>query len=245
MSRKLAVWESNHLIDCEEKNLFAGNDVLEVGGVIPMDCTEKLGVKSWTCIDHAPCYQSFSTPKYSLLSASIIDHPFEPESFDFVISTNSFEHINQFSDALTNMYRLLKRGGQLSALFGPIWSCHKGHHIWLKDEEGNVTTFNDGLMPDWAHLLYNEEELADMFEGKLSQYLVDQLIYQTYNTDFLNRMFCEDYIRLIKESEFKILELRDWHKPVQPDAKIQKILEEKCGYKNFSSVSLKILLEKP
>ena len=54
----------------------------------------------------------------------------------------------------------------------------------------------------------------------------------------------DDYKKLIESSKFNILEFRDWHKSKMPPSNIQKILEEKYNRKNFSTVSIKMLLEK-
>ena len=53
-----------------------------------------------------------------------------------------------------------------------------------------------------------------------------------------------NYIEIINKSKFDVLELRDWHESRYPDPEVQKILEEKYSKKNFSTVSMKIILRK-
>lgn len=242
-SRDLHIWEINHLEDCASKNLFKGKNVLEVGGIIPLDHVEQLEVKSWTSIDPAKHYKNYNSENYKIINDSINTYDFEDESFDFVISTNSFEHINGLDIALGRMYKLLKKGGLLSTLFGPIWSCHKGNHIWIYSN-GKISTFNDGLVPDWGHLLYTPDELTEILKKEHNDSIVDSIIHSTYETDFINRLFYDDYKNLLFNSGFEVSEFRDWHTSVHPDSKTLKILQEKYSKENFSTVSIKALLRK-
>lgn len=241
--RSLFIWEKNHIEDCAARGLFKGKDVLEVGGVIPKEYTDQLDVKSWTSIDHADYYENMDSSKYRVVNDSITRDIFEDESFDFVISTNSFEHINDLDIAMQKIYKLLKKGGCLSALLGPIWSCNKGNHIWIHDS-GKVYTFNDGLVPDWGHLLYNEQELSALLNKEFDDSIVKQIIFQTYKTDFLNRLFYDDYKDLFCNSGFEVNEFRDWHKPYLPDINMLGLLQKKYDKENFSTVSIKTLLQK-
>lgn len=239
----LKIWEKNHLEDCASNNLFKNKDVLEVGGVIPLEYTEQIGVKSWTSIDPCKYYQNYNSKNYKIINDSINTYPFEDESFDLVIATNSFEHITDLHISMKKIYGLLKKGGYLSTLLGPIWSCHKGHHVWIS-QNGTVSNFNDGLIDDWAHLLYEKNELTDILRKKYDETTVNNLIYQTYQTDFLNRLFYDDYKDLFFYSGFEVKEFRDWHKPIAPDEKTLKKLQDKYCKENFSTVSIKALLIK-
>lgn len=242
--REIYIWESNHIEDCQKINLFEEKDVLEVGGVLPKSYTDQLNAKSWTCIDIASYYESIKQGNYEVIRGNICDYDFGENTFDTVISTNSFEHINNFEKAIANIYKILKPSGILSALFGPIWSCNKGHHLWVY-EGGRYITFNDDIIPDWSHLLYTESELKELIQDKYNASIQKEILNQTYYVDWNNRLFYEDYIRILNQFPFIIHELRNWHKPVFPPVDIQKRLEEKYpGYKNFHTFSLKILFQK-
>lgn len=242
MFKTLYQGSQNHMNDCLEKNLFSGKRVLEVGGNIPKEITEKLEVKSWDCVD--PVFKETVQygENYRHIKASILDY--EPDdSYDFVIATNSFEHIHGLKDGIDNIYRIMKKGAILSSLLGPIWSSYKGHHVWAKENE-NLITFDELKMPDWAHLLYSKEELIQMLNKNYTPALSQKIAKQMTDWKFLNKLFYDDYLQIINNSRFKKIEFRDWHTSKFPTAEIQKKLEERHGGKNFSTVSIKMILEK-
>ena len=243
--RELQVWEKNHLEECVIANLIENKHVLEIGGHTPREHVADLNFKSWTCLDLTIpniCEQ----PDYCWVNGDVRSLDFEPESFDFIIATHSFEHVNNLDVALDSCYKTLKSGGFLSSLYGPLWSCHNGYHINVIDENNNLIQFNDhDVIPKWAHLLYSKEELSELLAGKYSESLINQMLFQVYDSDRVNRLFYEDYINIINNSGFKILELRNWHKPIYPDKETQQVLEKKYNRTNFGSISTKILLQKP
>ncbi|OGH96875.1 MAG: hypothetical protein A2104_07300 [Candidatus Melainabacteria bacterium GWF2_32_7] len=242
--RDIAIWESNHIEDCKKLNLFKDKNVLEVGGALPKGYIDELNVKSWTCIDISN-YSPIKDDNYEVIIGDISEYNFGDNVFDTVIATNSFEHINNLEKAMDNIYRILKPKGFLSSLFGPIWSCNKGHHLWVFTGEKYIT-FNDNIIPDWAHLLYAEQELREILTDKYTPRILDQILYQTYHSpEISNRLFYEDYIRIFDQTPFIFHELRNWHSPTFPNLDVQKILEEKYENKrNFNTFSMKILFQK-
>lgn len=241
-ARELYVWEKNHIEVCKELNLFEGKDVLEVGGTTPEYVSEQLNTKSWTCIDPWVGVNA-SNDNYKIISADIATLDLPDHSFDLIISTNAFEHIHNLKKGLKNMKRMLRPGGYLSALLGPIWSCAKGHHLWVYDEAGKIYSFNDDTLPQWSHLLFSEQEMRTYLTQKFSQVMVDEIMKDIYSKAIINHMFYDDYIELIEGLGLEVVELRDWHKPIVPDKETQQQLVEKWGKKNFSTVSIKILLK--
>ena len=239
----LPVWQKNHIDVCVKNNLFKDKKVLEVGGRTPYEVTKALGVKSWIGID--PAFKQDWRPyeDYGLLKRSVLDFG-EEEEFDFIFATNSFEHITGLDEGIKNMYRILKKGGQLSALLGPIWSCYKGSHTGYKTASNEIINFNNIKLPPWAHLIYSQEEIKEILAKSYGNEIAGDISFWIFNTDFLNRLFYDDYAQIIKKSDFKILEFRDWHTSKFPQADLQKFLENKYNKKNFSTVSIKLLLEK-
>lgn len=242
--REIYIWEENHIFDCANNNLIQNKDVLEVGGALPEKYVKDFYYKSWTCLDFS--YRDFEGENnFKIIPADVSKVKLEENSYDTIISTNCFEHVNGLKQAFLNMYNFLRPGGYLSALFGPIWSCHNGHHIWIKDGL-DVYTFNNEVIPPFGHLIYSETQLVNIIKNKIPENLIDETINQVYYDTGINRLFYEDYIELINSSDFIIHEIRNWHKQVKPDDEIQKILEEKYpGKSNFQTQSLKILLQKP
>lgn len=241
--KNLPVWQQNHIKCGIDDNLFQNKKVLEVGGYTKYEITQSLNVKSWYCID--PLYRGvyIHSDAFKVFQASILDFDVN-EKFDTIIATNSFEHVNGLAAGIEHMYSLLNDGGKVSALLGPIWSCYKGHHVWYTQENGEIINFNNIKLDDWAHLLYSQEEIKEQLLKNYDEKSASDISSWIFETDFLNKMFYDDYKKLIESSKFNILEFRDWHKSKIPSSKIQKILEEKYNRKNFSTVSIKMLLEK-
>lgn len=242
MLKTLPIWQQNHLNDCLDRELFEDSKVLEVGGNTPEEITKELKVKRWVCIDPLIGDYESDDKKYCKVNGSISNFTKENE-FDLIFATNSFEHINNLDIAINKMYELLKYGGKLSALMGPIWSCHKGNHVWLVDHEYNIT-YNNSKIPDWGHLIYKEDDLSEIITPYYNNDVKEKLIRQIYYSDFVNRLFYDDYVKITKNSRFKILEFRDWHTSKLPDDNLQSLLQAKYNKKNFSTVSIKMLLEK-
>lgn len=243
IDRELFVWEKNHIEVCEKLNLFEGKDVLEVGGAIPESITKKLGVKSWTCIDKWVGLNVHNT-NYQIKDADITTVELPEKSFDLIISTNAFEHINNLDAGLKRMKSFLRPRGYISALFGPIWSSSKGHHLWAYDENGKLYTFNDDAISPWGHLIYSKDEMRNFLVSKFSSKIVDNILDNIYGNGVLNHLFYEDYFEMINNLGLEVLEFRDWHSSTIPDEKDEKLLKEKFGDKNFSTVSVKFLLKK-
>lgn len=62
-------------------------------------------------------------------------------TFDLVVSKDTFEHVHDLPGLLRGIRRCLNPGGRLYAGFGPLYNSPKGHHLWPH-----------GGLP-WGHLL--------------------------------------------------------------------------------------------
>lgn len=239
----LPIWQQNHLNVCIEKDLFKDKKVLEVGGQTPYNVIQYLGVKSWVCVDPVIKEDKIFDESYKHYKASILDFDKEND-FDLIFSTNAFEHIEGLEIGIKNMYSLLKQGGKLSALFGPIWSCYKGHHIFCPLSAGGIIDFNNVKLSDWAHLILPEKEFENELAKNYDKNISEKIASTVYKRKSLNRLLYDDYKNIIDNSGFRILEFRDWHTSKYPSEELQKLLENNYNNKNFSTVSIKILLEK-
>ena len=240
---ELPIWQQNHLNVCIEKDLFKDKKVLEVGGQTPYQVCKSLGVKSWVCVDPIIQEDKVFDESYKHYKASILDFDKEKD-FDLIFSTNAFEHIEGLDIGIKNMYNLLKKGGKLSALFGPIWSCYKGHHIYCPLPTGGIIDFNNVKLSGWEHLVFSEKEFENELVKNYDKKTAFNISYGVYNRKTLNKLLYDDYKNIIDNSGFKILEFRDWHTSKYPSVELQKELESKYNNKNFSTVSIKILIEK-
>lgn len=249
--RKLNVWEANHLEDCKNKKLqlFENKHILEIGGVTPYSETSIYNVKSWTCIA-LNAMQEVNIDKYAVIKANIETYKFKEAFYDTCITTNCFEHVSDVKKGLLNIYKAMKPGGFISILYGPIWSSHFGHHLYIADlETKKYYTFNDGIIPPWGHLLYEEKDLKSyLIEQKYSERITNLIVGQVYHSNLINRFFYEDYIDIFNyvfnAVNLKVQEYKNWHNPVYPDKELQKKLSQKYNKNEFGVISSKWLLQK-
>ena len=100
----------------------------------------------------------------SLLQMDAADLQFESESFDFVFSYNAFEHFASPENVLREAIRVVRKGGYIYLVFGPLYYSPYGVHayssitvpycqfLFQKDIMNDFTTQN-GLKPvDFGHV---------------------------------------------------------------------------------------------
>ena len=136
--------------------------------------------------------------------------PFPSETFTSIFSVAAFEHIQNLDQALLELHRVLKDGGVLYAEFGPIWSCSVGHHVYAKVNGEEARHWKPGLnpVPNYGHLFLSPEEMEDKLSAKVSARLLEAIIEWIYTKEDINRLFYEDYVRILHASPFKVLSLR-------------------------------------
>jgi SAM-dependent methyltransferase len=108
--------------------------------------------------------------------------------FDFVFSLNAFEHIADPRQALQDVSRVLKPGGQVFLLFMPLYFADGGHHL---------THLTD--IP-WIHLLYERAEIKKMIldAGKVPNE-VDHIL------DSLNGYSLSQYLEIFDKTDLDVL----------------------------------------
>ena len=134
------------------------------------------------------------------------DTGFEANTFDFIYSLAAFEHINNLSDVLEESYRILKNGGILYTVFGPIWSSAWGHHLWLTVDD-KVYTYKNTFLPSFCHLLSNQDELIEYLVSNhtIPEKHCQKIAEFVFNSNDQNRLFYDDYMKIYSESKFKTL----------------------------------------
>jgi len=150
---------------------------------------------------------------------------FYDESIDIIGSDAVFEHLNNFDAAISEIKRVLIKGGIVYANFGPLWHCYGGDH--LSAEKGLENSYN--------HLLLDENNYKTFLDS-FGQYNHDDVDGRTwiYNNLF-SYLTPEQYFEkmdsagLLKEYAAAILEPSCLSfKEQYPDK--YKILEEKYGF---------------
>jgi len=146
--------------------------------------------------------------KLLYMNAEQLDLP--AQSFDLVISLSTFEHVSNVPSVLSEIKRVLKPGGSALITFEPIWTCSYGHHL---HHFGPVSA----SMPDWAHLLWNKEqmraELASIWpaDGAIT---LDEAVAWTFESPVINRISITKMREYFQQSDLEI----EWMVPI-PDEK--------------------------
>ena len=131
---------------------------------------------------------------------------FDDCQFDNILSLATFEHIEDLSSVLCESYRVLKKGGTLFTLFGPIWPSAWGHHLWVTVD--NVTyNYHNTKLPPFCHLISNKDDIISFLEKEYGYPVHHCEVIAEYacSSQEQNKLFFEDYERIFAESEFKVL----------------------------------------
>jgi len=106
---------------------------------------------------------------------------FKDELFDFVYCINAFEHIHDPSNALFEIWRVLKPGGFAFIQFDPLYYCDTGSHMF------------DFIPEPWGHLAHSKEEYIQ----KLRHANCSEEIIKDFKSG-LNRKRRSYFIKLFK-----------------------------------------------
>jgi len=87
---------------------------------------------------------------------------FKTNFFDFVYCINAFEHIQDPSEAIVEIWRVLRPGGYAFIQFDPLFYCDTGSHMF------------DFLPEPWLHLMISEEDyIQKLCNAKCPQSIID------------------------------------------------------------------------
>ena len=249
---------------------LTGKVVLEIGGSnIPRSFVfDVLKAKRWVSVDRVYPQNRILWPRQykevaaipiatdleldALSDFAILDGGIEflPESFagrfDAIVSIDAFEHIPKFSTMLNRAYSALRTGGQLIAIYSPIWSSHFGHHLWgVTDKSGRTFYIESSPIPPWGHLLMRPHEMYQYLLDRTDAEAADEIVYQVYHSDNLNRLFAEDFEAYFQNSPFPSYSMQSSAPDVAPAPEIQNELERMHpGRKQFSKIGILVCCEK-
>jgi SAM-dependent methyltransferase len=189
--------------------------------------------------------QYFEKYDHLLFNGDAADIPTNFENrFDVVCSSCAFEHIRDLKSVISKIFLCLKPGGIMYSYFGPIWSGCDGSHFWVDEKLNFSAKTNITHLPPYAHLLMDEPDMRKMLSNYHSSEIVEKIVYDIYHWDGINRLFCEDYELIMKESPFKNYKLL--YRITPPISNIiRKELETRYpGYKKFQFRAMEIIGKK-
>jgi SAM-dependent methyltransferase len=180
------------------------------------------------------------------------DLEFPDNYFDFVYSLNLFEHIHNLDKCIDEQIRVLKPSGYCYASWYPIWSGPRGHHIhedmvdyWEKymliEKQGYKN--NGNYIKDWSHLLLSKKEMKQALLNTMnSEKLVIQIVNFIYESDELNRLFFDEFQKLINQKQIRIEFIETNKANISTD--ILTKLKTIYPYNDFTTSSCQILFSK-
>jgi SAM-dependent methyltransferase len=252
---------------CSRKIPLRGLDVLEIGGALPASLViDHLGCNSWTAVE-APSYDEELgeanqfhrnlAEKQRLLEIGVRYRHFycnaedlgedHQNQYDLIFSIACFEHINRLPLALERMLQYLKPGGRLFTMHSPIWSAFDGHHlpVGIPDRFDSQLPHQSYIFRPWGHLLQSRSQTYIDIRNRFDAPFAEEVIYNTYNSNHINRYFSEDYRVIFDDSEFDIVEYQLTF-PRYPSPELQAVLESRfLGYTQFGNNGIYAILQKP
>ena len=167
--------------------------------------------------------------------------------YDLIFSIACFEHINRLPLAIKRMLQYLKPGGKLFTMHSPIWSAFDGHHlpIGIPERFNKQLPQQSYIFQPWGHLLQTRIQTFADIKNRFDSAFAEEVIYNTYNSNHINRYFSEDYQIIFEDSGFNIEEYQITF-PRNPSPEIQAALESRFpGYKQFGNNGIYAILRKP
>jgi ubiquinone/menaquinone biosynthesis C-methylase UbiE len=123
------------------------------------------------------------------MSATAMEFP--DGYFDYVVSANVMEHIDNPSKFISECARVLSDDGIAYIETYPVWSGPRGHHIMeemIEKIDGSDVYRNDGsFIPDWSHLVFTPDQMRRCLEPSLNAKSVDYVVEYIYRDADINR----------------------------------------------------------
>lgn len=229
--------------------------VLEIGSDLDAKVIRELhGLGCPRIVGVNPVFSSEDLAKFNptlpsgcvLQCADMRNTEFLDESFGALFSVSVFEHLLDFERCLSEMYRILVPGGVVYAEFGPIWSSSLGHHVFANVNGEKARHWDPGLNPleNYSHLIKTREEMGQAISGKVSKELCEAILNWVYEEQDINRLFFEDYLRMIEQSPFEVI-MMDTDREYISDDILSVLRDRHQEYQVFDVRNVEIVLRKP
>lgn len=186
----------SHTRNMENKYSFMGKTILDIGcgdGEMVKRIAREYSPKYITGIDMSLRKREEKTENYSLISnVDARKLPFEDNSFDFIYTISTFEHINGVAEVLAEVRRVLKPRGKFYTNFCPLWTSVCGHHVYSHGEALREGMDKDKevveAVPPWGHLYMSEEEMREHLQKTdIPEKRISAILRYIYHLNDINR----------------------------------------------------------
>jgi len=233
-----------------------GKQLLEVGGSLPNEMIFDLfGVEQYINTESPDYIQAESGSSCSekhgrhakkqtiFMNAENIHEEIQDNSIDLIFSVACFEHINNLESALASCYKIQKDKGHLYSYFAPIYSyLVDGHHHVIPSHPALSKT------PLGFHLLNHNDQRKYLEISGLNNPREIQEFLGAVNFDRIpNRMYYEDYTRILTESQYWVIRLDDvsnHNLSKQHPSEVARVRISNPEIKNLHSMGFRVLLQK-
>jgi ubiquinone/menaquinone biosynthesis C-methylase UbiE len=152
LSTLIRQWNHQILEEFDKITPISGSTFLDVSASIPgytLEAAISKGVRVYEGATFAEEYWRTSKVQFEspngevgrIWNMNAEDLRFEDDTFDCVLSFNTFEHFLRPSVVLAEMHRVLKPGGSVVLCFEGIWSSSFGYHL-LQFGERNRSAYS-------------------------------------------------------------------------------------------------------
>jgi SAM-dependent methyltransferase len=257
------------LLRLAQKVDLAGAAALEIGGTLPAGfVNDVLGVKTWTAVDFRATYAAAAgaapaegaLPPLKDLRPEHLDAPwsgFDGQGqdipawadgrFDLIVSLATLEHVAELPRLLRRAHALLRTGGLAWFLVGPIWSGHRGHHVY----PGHFAPYVDktaaflAKIEPWHHLLISSMEFHRWLFRNWGAEFADLAHYRIFESARLNRLFFQDYEIAFEQSGLDKVLFRPWESPCPSQVHLGRVQRRYPEAYGFDIDGFEILLTRP
>lgn len=191
---------------------FKGKSILEIGAIPPFETAREFlnrGAQKVVCIDYRSNLKDGTIlENLEFRNMDARDLKFDSKQFDLVFGVAVLEHLPNLDKVLSEIFRVLVKGGYTYLHGGPIWSCNLGHHVYLIVDKVSYFFNQNNPIPHWHHLLYTPQEMIAYLEAReIPSSHAQEIVRMVYESPTLNRYSFEDFLRFFKKTKLTLIEL--------------------------------------
>jgi SAM-dependent methyltransferase len=250
--------------------LFAirGCKVLEIGGALPSELVNGVfGAATWIAVDDRSAYLKVM----GKAGPDDVSRPvaqFAPEDlrfgwqsfdgrghdvptwadgrFDLIVSLATLEHVSALPRLMGRMRSLVRPGGAVWCLVGPIWSGYRGYHVYgnyFAPYSGKTAAFLKEAEP-WQHLLMDSMEFYKWLHSRWGAEFADLAHSSIFESPRLNRLMFPDYQAAFAFSGLRTEAFQPWALPMPSQLHFERVQARFPQQRGFEIDGFEILLRR-